>query len=66
LLGVPATSGEITHDQEEALAIADRVGVLRAGRIEQLGSPTGIYSRPATSFVAEFVVSAGSAGASAE
>jgi putative spermidine/putrescine transport system ATP-binding protein len=45
----------VTHDQEEALAIADRVGVMRAGRLEQLGSPTEIYSRPATPFVAEFV-----------
>jgi putative spermidine/putrescine transport system ATP-binding protein len=45
----------VTHDQEEALAIADRVGVMRDGRIEQLGPPTEIYSRPATSFVAEFV-----------
>jgi putative spermidine/putrescine transport system ATP-binding protein len=45
----------VTHDQEEALAIADRVGVMRAGRLEQLGSPTEIYARPATPFVAEFV-----------
>jgi len=45
----------VTHDQEEALAIADRVGVMRAGQLEQLGSPTEIYTRPATPFVAEFV-----------
>ena len=45
----------VTHDQEEALAIADRVGVMQAGRLEQLGSPTEIYTRPATPFVAEFV-----------
>ena len=45
----------VTHDQEEALAIADRVGVMRAGKLEQLGSPTEIYTRPATPFVAEFV-----------
>ena len=45
----------VTHDQEEALAIADRVGVMRAGKLEQLGPPTEIYSRPATPFVAEFV-----------
>ncbi len=45
----------VTHDQEEALAVADRVGVMNAGRLEQLGSPTEIYSRPATPFVAEFV-----------
>jgi putative spermidine/putrescine transport system ATP-binding protein len=45
----------VTHDQEEALAIADRVGVMRAGHLEQLAPPTEVYSRPATSFVAEFV-----------
>ncbi|MGD0834353.1 MAG: ABC transporter ATP-binding protein [Candidatus Dormibacteria bacterium] len=45
----------VTHDQEEALAIADRVGVMRAGRLEQMGPPTTIYSQPATPFVAEFV-----------
>ncbi|HUZ22248.1 MAG TPA: ABC transporter ATP-binding protein [Streptosporangiaceae bacterium] len=45
----------VTHDQEEALAIADRVGVMREGRIEQLAPPTEVYSRPASSFVAEFV-----------
>src|SRR5467141_2182616 len=45
----------VTHDQEEALAIADRVGVMNAGRLGQLDSPVAIYSRPATPFVAEFV-----------
>ncbi len=45
----------VTHDQEEALAIADRVGVMQLGRLEQLGPPTAVYSRPATPFVAEFV-----------
>jgi putative spermidine/putrescine transport system ATP-binding protein len=45
----------VTHDQEEALAIADRVGVMRAGRLEQMAPPTTIYSQPATPFVAEFV-----------
>src|SRR5207248_11643410 len=44
-----------THDQEEALAMADRVGVMQSGRLEQLGPPTVIYSRPATPFVADFV-----------
>jgi putative spermidine/putrescine transport system ATP-binding protein len=54
-LEVGTTALFVTHDQEEALAIADRVGVMKEGRIEQLGPPTEIYSRPATSFVAEFV-----------
>ncbi len=54
-LDVGITALFVTHDQEEALAIADRVGVMRDGRIEQLGTPTDVYSRPATSFVAEFV-----------
>ncbi len=54
-LDVGITTLFVTHDQEEALAIADRVGVMRDGRIEQLAPPTEVYSRPATSFVAEFV-----------
>src|SRR5450631_1348478 len=54
-LEVGITTLFVTHDQEEALAIADRVGVMNKGRLEQLGPPTEIYSRPATSFVAEFV-----------
>ena len=45
----------VTHDQEEALAVADRVGVMRAGKLEQLSAPTELYARPATAFVAEFV-----------
>jgi putative spermidine/putrescine transport system ATP-binding protein len=54
-LEVGITTLFVTHDQEEALAIADRVGVMRAGRLEQLAPPTEVYSRPATAFVAEFV-----------
>jgi putative spermidine/putrescine transport system ATP-binding protein len=54
-LEVGTTTLFVTHDQEEALAIADRVGVMNAGHLEQLGSPTEIYTRPATPFVAEFV-----------
>lgn len=45
----------VTHDQEEALGIADRVGVMRNGLLEQIASPAELYDRPATSFVAEFV-----------
>ncbi|HEV7566759.1 MAG TPA: ABC transporter ATP-binding protein [Microbacteriaceae bacterium] len=45
----------VTHDQEEALAIADRVAVMRAGNIEQIGTPEELYSEPASPFVAEFV-----------
>jgi len=45
----------VTHDQEEALAISDRVAVMRAGAIEQVGRPREVYRRPVTRFVAEFV-----------
>ncbi|MGO3147555.1 MAG: ABC transporter ATP-binding protein [Leucobacter sp.] len=45
----------VTHDQEEALAIADRVAVMRAGVIEQLGTPEELYQSPANSFVAGFI-----------
>jgi putative spermidine/putrescine transport system ATP-binding protein len=45
----------VTHDQEEALAVADRVAVMRAGTIEQIGAPEELYTRARTSFVAEFV-----------
>jgi len=54
-LEIGITTLFVTHDQEEALAIADRVGVMQSGHLEQLGPPTEIYSRPATPFVAEFV-----------
>ena len=45
----------VTHDQEEALSISDRVAVMSQGRIEQLGTPAQIYSGPRTAFVANFV-----------
>ncbi|MEO1430770.1 MAG: ABC transporter ATP-binding protein [Cyanobacteria bacterium J06633_8] len=48
----------ITHDQEEALAIADVVGVMRQGHLEQIGTPEEIYSHPESRFVAEFVTQA--------
>jgi putative spermidine/putrescine transport system ATP-binding protein len=45
----------VTHDQEEALVMSDRIAVMNAGRIEQLGTPGAIYARPATPFVMDFV-----------
>ncbi|UDY22905.1 ABC transporter ATP-binding protein [Nocardioides sp. Kera G14] len=54
-LEVGTTTLFVTHDQEEALAVADRVGVMNAGRLEQLASPSVLYSSPATPFVGSFV-----------
>lgn len=45
----------VTHDQEEALAIADRIAVMRSGRLEQFASPLDVYASPSSEFVAEFV-----------
>jgi len=45
----------VTHDQEEALTMSDRMAVMNQGRVEQVGSPAEVYERPATSFVAGFV-----------
>jgi ABC-type Fe3+/spermidine/putrescine transport system ATPase subunit len=45
----------VTHDQEEALAMSDRIAVMRAGRVEQVGDPRAIYEQPATAFAATFV-----------
>jgi len=45
----------VTHDQEEALSMADRVGVMRNGKLEQIAEPAELYTSPATAFVAEFV-----------
>ena len=45
----------VTHDQDEALALADRIAVMRAGRVEQIASPIEIYEKPSTRFVAGFV-----------
>jgi putative spermidine/putrescine transport system ATP-binding protein len=52
-LGIAAVY--VTHDQEEALSISDRVVVMNKGRAEQIGTPTEIYNTPQTSFVASFV-----------
>ncbi|PYN62570.1 MAG: spermidine/putrescine ABC transporter ATP-binding protein [Candidatus Rokuibacteriota bacterium] len=49
------TTVYVTHDQEEALSIADRIAVMRAGRVEQVGRPQEIYGRPRTDFVADFI-----------
>ena len=45
----------VTHDQEEALTMSDRIAVFNAGRVEQVGTPADLYERPATRFVAGFV-----------
>ncbi|KPQ33393.1 MAG: ABC-type spermidine/putrescine uptake system ATPase component PotA [Phormidium sp. OSCR] len=45
----------VTHDQEEALSMSDRIAVMKDGKIEQIGSPTEIYQRPRTPFVADFI-----------
>ena len=52
---VGTTTLFVTHDQEEALAVADRVGVMNSGRLEQLAPPAELYSAPASRFVGEFV-----------
>jgi ABC-type Fe3+/spermidine/putrescine transport system ATPase subunit len=49
------TAVYVTHDQEEALAISDRIAVLRGGKIEQVGTPEAIYSTPETAFVGAFM-----------
>ncbi len=48
----------VTHDQEEAMAIADTIGVMHGGNLEQIGSPEDIYTQPQSRFVAEFVTQA--------
>src|SRR5947199_1209477 len=45
----------VTHDQEEAMTVSDRIAVMNAGRIEQIGPPSEIYNRPRTRFVADFI-----------
>jgi putative spermidine/putrescine transport system ATP-binding protein len=45
----------VTHDQEEALTMSDRLAVFNQGRVEQVGSPAEVYERPATAFVAGFI-----------
>jgi len=55
LKSVGATALVVTHDQQDAFALADRVGLLRDGRLEQWGTPYDLYHRPDTRFAAEFV-----------
>src|SRR5262249_57230693 len=45
----------VTHDQEEAMAMSDRIAVMNGGSVEQVGAPREIYERPATAFVADFI-----------
>lgn len=52
------TSIYVTHDQQEALALSDRIAVMRSGAIQQVGTPTQLYQEPATVFVAQFLGSA--------
>jgi len=52
------TTVYVTHDQKEALSMADRCAILRQGRVEQVGSPRDLYERPANRFVADFIGSA--------
>src|SRR5215470_18068174 len=52
---VGITTVFVTHDQHEALGLSDRVAVMNAGRIDQLGTPREVYERPATRFVADFI-----------
>ncbi|MFI4898352.1 MAG: ABC transporter ATP-binding protein [Phycisphaerales bacterium JB059] len=49
------TTVYVTHDQKEALSMADRVAIIRAGKVEQLGTPAELYRRPRDTFVAEFL-----------
>jgi putative spermidine/putrescine transport system ATP-binding protein len=55
LRGLGTTSILVTHDQAEAMALSDRISVMNAGRIEQVGTPTAVYEHPATPFVAGFL-----------
>src|SRR6185295_11923309 len=52
---ISVTSVFVTHDQEEALEVADRVVVMNNGKIEQIGTPEEVYARPATPFVYKFL-----------
>jgi sulfate transport system ATP-binding protein len=51
----PCTSVFVTHDQEEALELADRVVVLAKGRVQQIGTPAEVYEQPQSAFVHHFI-----------
>lgn len=52
---IKATTVYVTHDQLEAMSMADRIAVMNAGRVEQIGTPQEVYDRPASIFVADFI-----------
>jgi multiple sugar transport system ATP-binding protein len=52
---IKATTVYVTHDQLEAMSMADRIAVMNAGRVEQIGMPQEVYDRPASMFVADFI-----------
>ena len=52
---VGITTIYVTHDQEEALTMSDRIAVMHRGRVEQVAAPRGLYEAPATAFVASFI-----------
>ena len=52
---VETTMVHVTHDQDEAFTLADRIGIMRAGRVVQVGTPRAVYQNPATRFVEEFL-----------
>ncbi|MBU6273089.1 MAG: TOBE-like domain-containing protein, partial [Betaproteobacteria bacterium] len=63
---LPVTSVFVTHDQEEAMEVADRVVVLNQGRIEQVGTPEEVYDQPASPFVLRFLGDANRLGTPAD
>src|SRR5699024_2582380 len=54
-LELGSTTIFVTHDQEEAMSMADRIAVMKNGHIQQVGTPTELYSRPASPFIADFL-----------
>ncbi|MCZ3045365.1 sugar ABC transporter ATP-binding protein, partial [Acinetobacter baumannii] len=52
---IKATTVYVTHDQLEAMSMADQIAVMNKGRVEQIGTPQEVYDRPASMFVADFI-----------